>query len=478
MIGFKKKSKSIYIKKHFRTILIALVLPYTIILIILFSLAKFNNEYTETLQNATLAAEFNEVFKTAIDDKVYYCIIDNRNIDEMPFDEVDKYMKIIESLKETTTSKANVWRVNSTLSMCDSLKEYMVDIQNTKSYDERIQKYTLNIESITTLIQEYMTYYIQEEIAQSTIIQRSISNRILNVIVFVSIVSTLLIIYAFSRSSFITNNIVSNIDTLCDKIKMIGNNVNNTNLDVVPIDTNISEIKILDEGFNTMAIRIDNLVEGITKGQEALRKAEFDLLQEQIKPHFLYNTFTSIIWLAEANQKNDVVDMTTNLSTFFRNSLNSGKVIIDIKGEIEQVESYLKIQQIRYKDTLDYQINIDKEVYRYKIPKLSMQPIVENAIYHGIRNRRRKGEISIYGEVVGDDIWLYVKDNGIGMLENDLENLKKSIYMETSKSHGLINVHKRLKLYCGENYGLYFTSEYDKGTIVKVVISKEFQLSH
>ena len=122
--------------------------------------------------------------------------------------------------------------------------------------------------------------------------------------------------------------------------------------------------------------------------QNALRRAELELLQAQINPHFLYNTFDSIIWLAEAGKNREVVEMTTNLSVFFRNSLSKGRDIITLAAEKQQVESYLKIQKVRYRDILQYHINIPKELLDYTLPKLTLQPLVENALYHGIKNRR------------------------------------------------------------------------------------------
>ena len=148
--------------------------------------------------------------------------------------------------------------------------------------------------------------------------------------------------------------------------------------------------------------KIGILVDDIWKKQENLRIIENRLLQEQINPHFLYNTLDAIVWLAEENKSAEVVKMVTSLSDFFRTTLSKGHDYITVKEERTHIESYLEIQQFRYQDILDYEIQMDEEIYGYIIPKLTLQPLVENALYHGIKNKRGKGKILITGKKQGD----------------------------------------------------------------------------
>jgi two-component system sensor histidine kinase YesM len=169
--------------------------------------------------------------------------------------------------------------------------------------------------------------------------------------------------------------------------------------------------------------------------------------------------------------------MVTGLSAFFRNSLNKGRDIITLRSERDQVAGYLAIQQIRYSDILTYDIQIPEELQGFMMPKLILQPLVENALYHGIKNKRGQGNITITAKRItaenrGDEIRLCVTDNGIGMTPEQLQALQSGIYEDRHTGLGLVNVHKRIKLYCGEEYGLIFESEYGKGTTVTVRLPK------
>jgi two-component system sensor histidine kinase YesM len=245
---------------------------------------------------------------------------------------------------------------------------------------------------------------------------------------------------------------------------------------VEPIPTRSIEIKMLDEGFNEMAERIQSLLIRIKNEQMTLRRTELELLQAQINPHFLYNTFDSIVWLAETQRNREVIQMVTSLSSLFRNSLSKGKDVINIETEQKQIRSYLEIQQIRYSDIMDYEIDLPATLFSYAIPKLTLQPLVENAIYHGIKHKRSKGKIVICGREDGDDIVISVEDNGIGMSEEQLGALQNRIQENRLKGFGLSNVQQRLQLYCGEAYGLTFHSEKNVGTTVFVRIPKQNQL--
>ena len=162
---------------------------------------------------------------------------------------------------------------------------------------------------------------------------------------------------------------------------------------------------------------------------------------------------------------------------FFRNSLSKGRDIITLAAEKQQVESYLKIQKVRYRDILQYHIDIPEGLLGYTLPKLTLQPLVENALYHGIKNRRGMGVITITAREEGDDILLAVQDNGAGMSAEQLAALRAGVYEDRHTGLGLVNVHKRIRLYCGEAYGLSFESENEKGACVTVRIPKQTQLS-
>ena len=222
-----------------------------------------------------------------------------------------------------------------------------------------------------------------------------------------------------------------------------------------------------------MVEKIGNLVEDIHTEELNLRAAELRVLQEQINPHFLYNTLDNIIWLAESKKTDEVVMMVSSLSTFFRTSLSKGREFVSVKEETEHIRSYLEIQQFRYRDILDYEIAIPEEYYGYEVIKLTLQPLVENALYHGIKNKRGKGHIS--AERCADVLIFKVKDNGIGMDKQRLAEVCAMLKEDgnTKKENdgfGLFNVNQRIQLHYGTEYGLKVQSTYGEETEVWVRI--------
>ena len=217
------------------------------------------------------------------------------------------------------------------------------------------------------------------------------------------------------------------------------------------------------------------MVDDIRVEEINLRAAELRLLQEQINPHFLYNTLDNIIWLAESGEDEEVVKMVSSLSSFFRTTLSKGRDYITIAEEREHIESYLSIQKFRYRDILSYDIDFEDEILDHSILKLTLQPIVENALYHGIKNKRGMGHIQIDGRMAGDNIEFIVSDNGIGMREEEAEHLRNVISGLISDDRsdggfGLFNVNQRLELNYGKEYGLNIESTYNVGTTIRVKI--------
>ena len=222
-----------------------------------------------------------------------------------------------------------------------------------------------------------------------------------------------------------------------------------------------------------MIDKINELLEQVTTEQVRLRKAEFELLQSQINPHFLYNTLDAIIWLAEAGEQKKVVSMVRSLSEFFRTSLNRGKDIISVREELLHVRSYLEIQQVRYQDILNYDIDVPAELGNYLIPKITIQPLVENALYHGIKNKRGSGTIHIRGSRQEDFLVIEIEDDGIGISKERLwqvnDGIRKKIL--TGKDiYGLYNVNERIRLNFGEAYGINILSTYGEGTLVRILL--------
>lgn len=465
-VGNLKKRTTL--KAQLRTLSMVIGIPFVAMTVtILVMVYLFNREYTITLRNATTASAFNMDFKEKLDLDMYYYVIGNSSMAHLPLEEVENAKGVIQKLQETTTISENQWRVKSLLRLCSRLSECMLHIQETKSYDKRMEQLEQDVYVLTKLIEDYVQDYIYCEVKALSALQDDIQYRVKLTIGLTSVISMLLLLIMCWYCRVISKNITKPVYELCEKVAHLGKG----DFNVVPIQAKNQELLTLDEGFNEMTVQMNRLLQRVKDNQNELRKAELELLQAQINPHFLYNTLDSIIWLAESHQDAEVIRMTSNLSTFFRTSLSSGKDIITLATERQQIESYLKIQKIRYSDILQYTIDISPELYHFLIPKLTLQPLVENALYHGVKNKREIGYIQVIGREEGDDILLQVIDNGAGMDEVKIEELRGGFYEENQT--GLGNVQNRLRLYCGAGYGLSFDSEVGVGTTVTVRLPKK-----
>lgn len=251
-------------------------------------------------------------------------------------------------------------------------------------------------------------------------------------------------------------------------------------LDVeVPVEFE-NELGVLTDSFNNMTKRIKALIAVNKETEKTKRKSELEALQAQINPHFLYNTLDSIVWMGEAGKTDEVVKMTSSLAKLFRISINKGKEYVTIRQELEHVESYLIIQQMRYGTKLDYSIEFAEELMTVQIIKILLQPIVENAIYHGIKKLPGNGLIQIrVKQGVSDEekktIIIEIEDNGMGMDEATIEKILKGEINPEAKGSGVgvYNVDQRIKLYYGDSYGLNIESELYEGTIVTLTLPQE-----
>ncbi|SIR59140.1 two-component system, sensor histidine kinase YesM [Paenibacillus macquariensis] len=291
-------------------------------------------------------------------------------------------------------------------------------------------------------------------------------NEVLLSIVFLG---TICIIIAIIISLFLSQRVTQPIKRLQGYMK----EVENGNFDIhVPVSKTI-EIQRFARAFNMMVGKIKELMTQTVSDQEQKRKSEISALQAQINPHFLYNTLDSIVWMAESNKSREVVLMTSALAKLFRSSISKNDELVAIRTEIEHITNYLMIQKMRYKNKLDYHIEISELVLEYRIIKIIMQPLIENAIYHGIKMKQGPGFIRIASEETQTDIIVIIEDNGNGMDEEKLKSLLLSTaVMESGRGIGVRNVHERLKLYYGERYGLTYHSVLGVGTTVYIRIPK------
>ncbi|MCD7745195.1 MAG: sensor histidine kinase [Lachnospiraceae bacterium] len=233
-----------------------------------------------------------------------------------------------------------------------------------------------------------------------------------------------------------------------------------------------SEVEHLGLTLRATLAQIQELMQDIVVEQEEKRKSELDALQSQINPHFLYNTLDSIVWMITGERYDEAVFMIQQLASLFRISLSRGSTIIKVEDEIKHAQNYMNIQKIRYKNTFRVEFDIDPEVLECCIVKLVVQPLLENAIYYGMEGMDDEGEILVRGYRTGSDVYLEVRDNGLGMPEEEAARLLTDSGRERKRGSGvgLINVHNRIRLRFGEQYGLLIETAPDEGMTVRIHI--------
>ncbi|MGX6961211.1 sensor histidine kinase [Vagococcus xieshaowenii] len=270
---------------------------------------------------------------------------------------------------------------------------------------------------------------------------------------------------------FLINYILSKlvtkpIEQLEQSVEKIENNSGEIDFEL----NGTSEIRHLSTALNSMTVNLQRLMEESVENEKKKRQSEMAVLQAQINPHFLYNTLDSIVWMIESNKYSEAITMITSLAKLFRISLNKGKDIITLAQEISHVENYLKIQSIRYKDMFRYDINIESNVTEAACIKLIMQPLVENAIYHGIEPAFEECVITISVTKKDNKLSVLIKDDGVGMSEEQVDNLLNGKLPISSKgsSVGFRNVYERLKLCYGEEVEVTIESELEEGTTITI----------
>lgn len=294
-----------------------------------------------------------------------------------------------------------------------------------------------------------------------------ISLNMLKTRLFIVFVILLIIFIVILINSYISFRVTNPIRELEKSVKALEEG----NLDADIYMGGSYEVQHLGKSVQDMKFRIKGLMQDIVNEHEEKRKSEFDSLQAQINPHFLYNTLDIIVWQIENEKQSEAVHTVTALARFFRLSLGKGKNIVTVKDEIDHVKNYLMIQHMRFKNKFDYEFDIAEDVLELPSLKLMLQPLVENAIYHGMEFMDGDGLIMVKAWREEDELYLSVADNGLGMTEDKVEMIltgKSSSGNGRGSGIGVKNVNERIKLYFGEAYGLTIDSEPDEGTKVTI----------
>lgn len=473
----KEKIKQFYDNSSLATKIrysyIVLVIPFVLFLCFCFyNLWYVNRNYEDMINSTVVASEFNLDFKKEFDYETYLLIVENKTIDESNlYEMLNDANRIVRLLDDLTESEENSSRLESVKKYLANLETYITRIEDNlregNKYEDNMQIWENDVQIVTALLRESIFQYIYYEVRD---IQKSHEDyqKFFVMMIKISVLAFVTILILIAVLSYY---VPLSITRPIRKISEVTDQAAKGDLSVRSNVRSGAEVRVLNDSLNMMIDKINELLEQVKKEQIRLRRAEFELLQAQINPHFLYNTLDAIMWLAESGEQEKVVSMVRSLSDFFRTSLNQGKDIVTIKEELQHVRSYLEIQQVRYQDILQYEICVTETLYQYLIPKITIQPLVENALYHGIKNKRGLGQITISGEDKEDCFVLRVKDNGIGISEENLERLRNKLQNKMSggeESFGLYNVNERIRLNFGEKYGVSIESIYGEYTIVSI----------
>ncbi len=460
--------------------LLLIIVPLFILFVVLFAnMYHFNQQYDRIISNASEAGRFSIDFKEEFDYKIYLIIVGNSTFEkEDPYQNIVEAREIVDDLINNTYVAENKRRAEDIMKLLKNLERYVRQIEINKKiggyYDENINIWENDVQIATSLVNSAVLEYTYYETIGMEQVRAEVSASLQKITLMSLTVFAFLLILALFLSVVIPNSIVKPIHKLNDVTRQVAKG----DLSVRVKDLSGVEVRQLGKSLNIMIEKIHNLLNAVKVEEENLRAAELELLQAQINPHFLYNTLDTIIWLSEAGNQDDVVEVVSALSDFFRTSLNHGNGMFTLREEERHVRSYLQIQQVRYQDILEYDISIPEELYKTVLPKITLQPLVENALYHGIKNRRGGGKIEISAVLIGDDVIISVKDNGMGMDEerlmkviSNLDDKNQEISGQRMReSYGLYNVNQRIKLKFGKQYGLSISSVFGEGTCAEVRI--------
>ena len=465
---FKSRSIKERIKLSYVIIILLMITPPVITI---FSFVVQMVRYDLIITNVSKTNRLNQTVKMDISNEIWDIVAGNKKFDEgRQYDIIDGINESLNDIMRTTEERENRQMLEVAGRAVDTLKRNVDRLgtqmanhapvsENEESLDE--------IRGVSALISDILQDFIVRVIESATITNEH--HRQITFVLTVIQIFTVLFVTIFAI--FTQRSVTASINNPIKRLENLSKRIAEGDFSVRVKLPQVSELDGLTENLNIMAVKIQELIAENVKEQQNLQKSEMKALQAQITPHFLYNTFDTIVWLAEEKKNDQVIDITRAFSSFFRISLNKGKDFLTVSEEFEHVKSYLTIQKIRYRDILDYEIEYQSEMADCQILKLVLQPLVENALYHGIKNKRGRGLLQVKGWRENNRLHFSVQDNGIGMTEEKLANIMKQINgsadpEDLNNVYGLYNVNKRLELYYDTSTKLVITSQYKSGTTV------------
>ena len=492
----QRKSKSL--KKSLRFslgIIITLMAVPTVYSIVVFRF--YTVRYDRIIMNVSLANSLSRVAKEELEGEIWDVVSGLKSFNEgLQFRLLREIRVGIADMRETT-SEDNLEilevasRTEKTLEKYVELLGRQIVAQEPVSRNEEVME---QIRGVSAVLGDVFQEYIVAEIESAESANQNIRRWAFNLFLIQLVISGLAFLIAMYDFSSLSRSISRPVHDM----EILSSRIASGDLTARAEAPHVIELDHLAENLNTMAGRIQSLIDENVREQKNLQKAEMKALQAQITPHFLYNTFDTIVWLAEDNEMDEVVEITKAFSAFFRISLSRGHEWITVAQEMEHAASYLKIQGIRYRDILVYRIECDEGIEdvpvlklllqpledNLMVPKLILQPLVENAIYHGIKNKRGRGslvvsarKVTAFGEADGG-VRFCVEDNGIGFSEQRMREVLFELASADGEDlkavYGLYNVSRRLRLYYDGRVSLNIESRSGEGTKVSFVVPRTF----
>ena len=489
----KKIRRNVSLNQRLVGISLAVFIPMILVMTyLLASLTNATSAYAQITKSVSYANMYARDFKERMDYSMYLAVIGKRDMEELgdgettvngiltvnPYKYIDELEETCDKLSYMATVDSNRNQIkrlkNSLKSLKGCVKELETAIDSGGAYEDKMNYLNENIYMLTSLIQKGIQDYIYVETTNYTNVKAELDARNTRTFVICIWISVAAIVLALFLTMKAAKSVTKPIQKLCRMTQQVAEG----DFTVQTKESNTDEIAVLTRSFNDMTQEIGGLVEDIKQQQKNLRIAETKLLQAQINPHFLYNTLDAIVWLAEENRKDEVVSMVTALSDFFRTTLSKGRDFITVREERSHIESYLKIQQFRYQDIMSYEIDMEENMGEFMIPKLTLQPLVENALYHGIKESDQdRGTIWIRAFSESEDsIILKVEDDGAGMSQERIDQLNSWLKLkergEEVKAYGTLNVNDRIKIAYGDEYGLHYEKRTGGGTVAVVRLKR------
>lgn len=449
---------------------------------LMYEVLRFNRQYDAIISNITTANSINGYIKPSIDAEMWNIVSGKTEFDQgNQYQIIQQVNSQIESMMSNAESDKSRIKLEVIYRTMNTLTHYVDKMGQEIEAGSRVaehEKILEDIRGVSEVVEETVQDYMLFEVNQAEERYKENQERFTQLSILYMILLPGVVGFSFLAAWIISASIYVPIKKLHD----VTTTITGEDLQALVTTNNVDEITELGLSFNLMISQIRDLLNAKMLEQENLKKAELRTLQAQINPHFLYNTLDTIVWMAEANKSDQVIEIVRALSSFFRIALSKGKDWISLRQELEHVQSYLTIQKMRYRDILDFRIEVDDSLLDSTILKLTLQPLVENALYHGIKTKRAGGEIVVSAQRGEQDrVVLEVRDDGVGFTPYKLVQIREMLAGETDEitmkegGFGLGNVNKRIKLYYGLPYGLAIESQYRGGTKVTVTIPETYE---